>query len=101
MKQKIYLESTPLPDALNVWLARLRGASLLQPLSGEKIAVINSLGRVSAAAVSAKISSPFYHSAAMDGYAVKFAETVGASETAPVRLKVGKQAIPVDTGDPV
>jgi len=101
MKQQIYLESTPLPDALNVWLARLRGASLLQPLSGEKIAVIDSLGRVSAAAVSAKISSPFYHSAAMDGYAVKFAETFGASETGPLRLKVEAQAVPVDTGDPI
>jgi len=101
MKQKIYLESTPLPDALNVWLARLRGERLLQPLSGENIAVIDSIGRVSATAVAAKISSPFYHSAAMDGFAVKFAETFGASETAPLRLKVGAQAIPVDTGDPV
>ncbi len=101
MKQKIYLESTPLPDALKVWFDRLRGEGLLQPLCGEKIAVINALGRVSAAAVSAKISSPFYHSAAMDGYAVKFAETLGASETTPLRLQVGAQAMPVDTGDPM
>ena len=99
MKQKIYLESTPLPDALNVWLAGLRRGGLLRVLPGEKIAVIDSIGRVAAAAVSAKISSPFYHSAAMDGYVVRFDETFGASETAPLRLTVGVQAIPVDTGD--
>jgi putative molybdopterin biosynthesis protein len=101
MKQKIYLESTPLPEALSVWLAGLRKGGLLRALSGEKIAVIDSLGRVSAAAVSAKISSPFYHSAAMDGYTVKFAETFGASEPGPLRLKVEAQAVPVDTGDPI
>ncbi len=101
MKQKIYLESTPLSDALTVWLTRLRREGLLQPLSGETIAVIDSIGRVSSAAVAAKISSPFYHAAAMDGYAVRFTETFGASETVPLQLKVGVQGIPVDTGDPM
>ncbi len=101
VKQKIYLESTPLADALKIWLDRLQKEGLFKPLSGEKVAVIETLGRVSAAAVSAKISSPFYHSAAMDGYAVKFAETFGASEGTPLRLPVGSQAIPVDTGDPI
>ncbi len=101
VKQKIYLESTPLPDALKTWLSRLQKEGLGKPLSGERVAVIDSLGRVSAAAVSARVSSPFYHSAAMDGYAVKFAETFGACDATPLRLVVGAQAIPVDTGDPV
>ncbi|MFH1025436.1 MAG: molybdopterin biosynthesis protein, partial [Nitrospirota bacterium] len=59
------------------------------------------LGRVTAEAVIAKISSPFYHSSAMDGYAVKFPETFGASERTPKRLSIGAQALPVDTGDPI
>jgi putative molybdopterin biosynthesis protein len=35
----------------------------------------------------------------MDGIAVRAADTVGASETSPVHLKVGEQAAWVDTGD--
>jgi putative molybdopterin biosynthesis protein len=51
--------------------------------------------------VIAKLSSPFYHSAAMDGYAVRFIDTFGASETKPKRLSIPAQAVAVDTGDPM
>jgi len=47
------------------------------------------------------MSSPFYHASAMDGYAVKFADTFGASERSPKKLAYGSQAVPVNTGDPV
>lgn len=73
----------------------------MNPLSGERIKVIESLGRITSEAVSANISSPFYHSSAMDGYAVKFEETFGASERKPKRIKVKEQALSVDTGDPI
>ncbi len=99
--KNIYLDSTPLNDALRTWFDRLRAEDMLKPVSPERIKVMDSLGRISAEAVAARISSPFYHSAAMDGYAVKFTETFGASETHPVRLKVKKQALYVDTGDPM
>jgi putative molybdopterin biosynthesis protein len=101
MKRNIYLDSTPLEEALKKWNDRLRADGLLKPLPSETIKVIDSLGRVSAEAVSARISSPFYHSAAMDGYAVRFAETFGASETTPLILKMNEQALYVDTGDPL
>jgi putative molybdopterin biosynthesis protein len=101
MKRTIYLESMPLSDALKAWFERLRREEIFRPLSPERIKVIDSVGRISAEACSAKISSPFYHSAAMDGYAVRFTETFGASETKPVRLKVGDRAIYVNTGDPM
>ncbi len=101
MKRKIYLENTPLEDALKIWFDRLRSEGLDRPLASECIKVIDSLGRITAEAVNAEISSPFYHSAAMDGYAVRFAETFGASETKPLRLKLSEQAFPVDTGDPM
>jgi putative molybdopterin biosynthesis protein len=35
----------------------------------------------------------------MDGVAVRFADTIGAMETSPKRLKLGKDALYVDTGD--
>lgn len=101
MLRDIYLASVPLYEALSEWLKKLDSEGVLRPLSGEKIETIGSLGRVTAEAVSAKISSPFYHSSAMDGYAVRFAETFGASERNQKRLKTGEQAVYVDTGDPM
>ena len=101
MGQKVYLESTPLEDALKRWFEGLRRAGLLRPFPGEVVPVISSLGRVSAAPVSARISSPSYHAAAMDGYAVRFAETFGASEGNPLRLQCGTRAVAVNTGDPI
>ena len=101
MSRDIYLESTPLHEALAKWLERLDSEGVLRPLPGERVKVVDSLGRVTAEAVTAKISSPFYHSSAMDGYAVRFAETFGASERTPKRLKIGQEAAYVDTGDPV
>ncbi|MEJ2351416.1 MAG: molybdopterin biosynthesis protein, partial [Anaerolineales bacterium] len=57
------------------------------------------LGRVLAEPVWAKISSPHYHAAAMDGFAVRAAQTEGALATAPLTLTFGPQAEYVDTGD--
>jgi putative molybdopterin biosynthesis protein len=37
----------------------------------------------------------------MDGYAVRSTDTLGATETSPIRLKLGEQARYVDTGDPL
>jgi putative molybdopterin biosynthesis protein len=101
MSRDIYLESVPLSEALTLWQDTLESKGGLRALPGETIGVIDSLGRITAAAVAAKISSPFYHSSAMDGYAVKYTETFGASERNPKSLKIGSQAVYVDTGDPV
>lgn len=101
MTRDIYLEGTPLKEALTKWLKKLDSEGIGKPFPGETIKAVDSLGRVTAEAVIAKISSPFYHSSAMDGYAVRFADTFGASETNPKRLKIGEQAVYVDTGDPM
>lgn len=101
MKREIYLETTPLNEAIEKWLKRLETEGSLKPFSGEKIQVKDSLGRITAEPVIAKLSSPFYHSSAMDGYAVKYVDTFGASETSPKKLKLKTQAVYVDTGDPI
>jgi putative molybdopterin biosynthesis protein len=101
MKQKIYLESMPLDEALKMLDERLQREGIDGPLSSETVSVADSLGRITAEAVSAKLSSPFYHAAAMDGYAVRFAETFGASEREPKILRMNEQALYVDTGDPM
>ncbi len=99
--RNIYLESISLHEALTKWIERLTSEGTMSPLPGEKINVVDSLGRITAEAVSAKISSPFYHASAMDGYSVRFSDTFGASERTPKRLSVGEQALSVDTGDPM
>jgi putative molybdopterin biosynthesis protein len=100
-KQKKYLSNTPLAEALHIYNEALKAANIGVPLPGERVAISDALGRITSEAVIAKISSPFYHSAAMDGYAVKFIDTFGAAETRPKRLATPSQAVAVDTGDPM
>jgi len=67
-------------------------------LSRETLSVPDSVGRVLAEPVSARLSSPNFHSAAMDGIAVRAESTFGASETKPKELLIGKEAFYVNTG---
>lgn len=100
MKKGIYIDNTPLAEALQKWSERFESVRI-SPLEGEFVKADHSLGRITAEAVFARLSSPSYHSSAMDGYAVRFADTFGASETSPRKLSVGEQAVYVDTGDPL
>jgi len=100
-KQNKYLSNEPLAEAIKKYNDALIAAGVNGPLAGERIPVGEALGRVTAEAVIAKISSPFYHSAAMDGVAIRFIDTFGAAETRPKRLRVPDQAVYVDTGDPM
>jgi putative molybdopterin biosynthesis protein len=100
-KQKKYLDNQPLAEAIRTYEEALKTAAINGTLLGERILINDALGRVTSEAVIAKISSPFYHSAAMDGVAVRFMDTFGASETRPKRLRVPDQAVYIDTGDPL
>ena len=100
-ERNIYLHDVALGEALASWHAALEAEGLLEPLSAETVPLSAALGRVTAEPVWARISSPHYHASAMDGYAVRAEETRGASETNPLLLKLGSQAFPLDTGDPL
>jgi putative molybdopterin biosynthesis protein len=67
----------------------------------EWVALDEALDRVTARPVFARLSSPHYHACAMDGIAVAAASTRGASETAPLLLRLDADAFVVDTGDPL
>ncbi len=71
------------------------------PIESEEIPVKEALDRVTAQAVFAKFSSPYFHSSAMDGYAVRAKDTFLATERQPVKLKIGVQAFWIETGDPL
>jgi putative molybdopterin biosynthesis protein len=96
-----YLEDIPLAEALARWWDALAAAGLDDPLPGEWVPLDEAHGRITAEAVWALVSSPHYHAAAMDGYAVRAEDTRGATETHPVYLPVGEAALYVDTGDPL
>jgi putative molybdopterin biosynthesis protein len=96
-----YLEDIPLSAALERWWAALEEIGADGPLAGERVALQEAAGRMTAEPVWAVVSSPHYHASAMDGYAVDADATRGASETNPVWLPVGKAAFYVDTGDPM
>ena len=96
-----YLEDIPLSTALDRWWSALDGAGVGAPLEGECVALDEATGRVTSEPVWAVVSSPHYHAAAMDGYAVVADATRGASETSPVLLSIGTTAFYVDTGDPM
>ena len=86
MERTIYLEDIPLDEAWAAFRAALIDGHLWQPLGEETVPLSEAAGRVTAAAVWARLSSPHYHASAMDGYAVRAAETVGASEAVPLTL---------------
>ncbi len=67
----------------------------------ETIPATETRGRVTSDPVYAKISSPHFHAAAMDGFAVKAEDTFGAGPETPVRFTVDKTAWPVNTGRPI
>jgi len=98
----VYLHDIPLAKAIQRFNDALKTHDLFRVLGKEEIALNEyAVGRVLAEPVWAKISSPHYHASAMDGFAVHSEETNEASPTSPVTLEMGKQAVYVDTGDPL
>lgn len=97
----IYLHDVPLSEAWRRFEQALERSGLWCPLESEEIALEHALGRVTAEPIWARTSSPHYHAAAMDGYAVRAADSAGASDRFPVTLAMGNAAQYVDTGDPL
>jgi molybdopterin molybdotransferase len=90
--------------------------SLAAPLAAEPVAVASALGRVLADAVVAPVPVPHFVRSAMDGYAVRGAETFGAALYNPIAFQVlgesrpgrpfagtvtGSQAVRIMTGAPL
>ncbi|MYD49900.1 MAG: molybdopterin biosynthesis protein [Dehalococcoidia bacterium] len=96
-----YLSDIPLDEAIRKFGRTLAEAGALRNTAPERIPLDRANGRVTAEPIWAERSSPHYDASAMDGVAVRAADTVGASETRPLKLSVGDQAAWVDTGDPM
>ncbi len=98
MQRKIYLDMKTLEEAQRLFWSRFAGR-----LTGpEEIDSRRAAGRITARPVVARLSSPSFHSAAMDGLAVRAEDTFGAADDNPVTLDIaGGQAVPINTGHPL
>lgn len=95
-KRNIYLETVTLAEAVNQAVSNMDRERLIRP---EMIPAHGALGRVTSRPVFARYSSPTFHSAAMDGIAVKAESTFSAREGAPVVLAKGRDFDLVNTGN--
>ena len=95
-----FLQNVPLGQALERWRADRVAQGCPARLAVESVPLREAPGRVVAAPVFARRSSPSYDGAAMDGIAVRAADTRGASEAHPVFLERDAY-VHVDTGDPI
>lgn len=85
-------------DALRRWDEALREKGGGQRLPAERIAVADAIGRVPAAVLRTLEPCPPFGAAAMDGYAVRAAGTARAAADRPVSLRIGRDAVAIDTG---
>jgi putative molybdopterin biosynthesis protein len=95
-----YIHDVPAAEALAAWRAALAAAGCPERVDAVRLPLAGAVGRVTAAPVWATRSSPSFDASAMDGIAVRAAETVGASESTPVHIEPGRYVV-VDTGDPL
>ena len=98
MKRKIYLQMQSREEAQRLFWSRFADSRT----GTETIAVRSACGRVTAGPISARFSSPSFHSAAMDGLAVRAEDTFGAADDAPLTLRLDNgQAVMINTGYPL
>lgn len=98
----VYLKDISLKKALQNLDTALIDAGLDRIIGEENIPLDeNAVGRVLSRPAMARISSPHYHSSAMDGFAVEARRTNGAGPSTPLTLDVPSCARYVDTGEPL
>lgn len=90
----------PVVGAYRAWLECCTEAGWAPRREPEQVPLDAAVGRTTARDVHARWSSPAQERAAMDGIAVRSADTVGASESTPLRLTAEAYDV-VDTGDPL
>lgn len=87
---------TPRPDRSRAAVADVVSLlqSRIQPLPGEVVPLAASADRVLATSVVSPVNIPPFAKSAMDGFAVRAADTTGTTATAPRRLRVVGAAKP-------
>lgn len=87
MPRTRYLNKKSLPETLTLFVDEL----FVRRRKSESVAVEESLHRITAEPVFARMSVPHYHGAAMDGIAVRAEDTFGASEAHAIELELAAE----------
>ncbi len=96
MKRNTYIDNIPVEEAKDKYFDSLNVVG-----SFEELSPMDSLNRVTYEAVYAKVNSPNYNAAAMDGIVVVSANTIGATENSPMTLKEGEDFLYINTGNQI
>jgi putative molybdopterin biosynthesis protein len=95
-----FIRDVPGAEALAAWRAACEAAGCPARVEANRASLQEAVGRVTAEPVWATRSSPSFDASAMDGIAVRAADTIGASESTPVFIERGAYVV-LDTGDPM
>ncbi|MFA5183324.1 MAG: hypothetical protein WC405_18575, partial [Syntrophales bacterium] len=98
MKKSNNFQMKSVNEAREIFFSHFDFNAMLSP---EEISTCAARGRVTAAPVWARQSSPATHQAAMDGFAVLAASTFWATPEQPKTLAVDEKAFPVNAGRPM
>jgi putative molybdopterin biosynthesis protein len=90
VKQDQFLEILDRDEAEARWRAAIETA----PVAAEELPLEQALGRVLAEDVRAEVDVPGFDRSNLDGFAVRAADTFGATEEQPVRLRLNAESIP-------
>ncbi len=90
MRQDQFLDVLDRDEAERRWHRALS----LEVLQTESVPLDAALGRVLGREVRAEVDVPSFDRSNMDGFAVRAADTFGASESEPVRLRLNAETIP-------
>ncbi len=93
-----FISDVPAAGAFSAWEDVCAAAGCPPRLPTVWVSLADAVGRVTAAPIWATRSSPAYDAAAMDGIAVRAADTIGAGPTTPLHLHPDDFEV-VDTGD--
>jgi molybdopterin molybdotransferase len=93
VRMRGFMEKTDLESALAI----LR--SCVTPLEEETVPFQQALGRTLARDIVSNEEVPSFHKSAMDGYALRAAETFGASPTDPISFRVVGEVYPGEVGN--
>jgi molybdopterin molybdotransferase len=86
--QPDHREGSLIPDWLSVDEALERVLAACTPLPPERLPLGEALGRALAVDVASRVDHPPWNNSAMDGFAVRAEDVMGATEAAPVQLPV-------------
>lgn len=95
----LFTERTDVGEARALFLARIKGMERT-----DQTPITSSIGRVLSTSILAPRNVPHYRRSAMDGFAVRSVDLIGASPTNPVMLQIEDEVAegactPVNTGD--